>query len=62
MKLPNAAALLVAFWNAFVENSVYMEDAMEDYQMERLENYPYLVYLSPASVKVPVMRTDMIAL
>ena len=51
---------ILADLTPFVENSVYMKDAMEDYQMERLENYPYLVYLSPASVKVPVMRTDIL--
>lgn len=44
----------------YVENSVYMKDAMEEYQLQRLENYPYLVYLTPASVKVPVMRSDVL--
>lgn len=44
----------------YVENSVYMKDTMEEYQLQRLGNYPYLVYLTPASVKVPVMRSDVL--
>mgnify|MGYP005791873975 CR=1 FL=1 len=51
---------ILADLTPYVENSVYVKDAMEDYQLERLENYPYLLYVSPASVKVPVIRTDIL--
>ena len=51
---------ILADLTPYVENSVYVKDAMEDYQLERLENYPYLIYVSPASVKVPVIRTDIL--
>ena len=51
---------ILADLTPYIDNSVYMKDIMEDYQLERLANYPYLVYLSPASVKVPAIRTDVL--
>ena len=51
---------ILADLTSYIDNSVYMKGVMEDYMLERIANYPYLVYLSPASVKVPVMRSDVL--
>lgn len=40
----------------YIEKSIYMKDVLEDFQKERLSNYPYLVYVKAASIKVPVIR------
>ena len=50
---------ILADLTPYIENSVYMKDVMEEYMLERISNYPYLVYLSPASVKVPAIRSDV---
>lgn len=42
----------------YIENSTFVKAMMEDYNNERLENYPYLLYLSTPSVKTPVIRSD----
>ncbi len=43
----------------YVESSTYVKALMEDYMKARLENYPYLIYLTSLSTKVPVMRKDI---
>ena len=50
---------ILADLTPYIENSVYMKGVMEEYMLERISNYPYLVYLSPASVKVPAIRSDV---
>ena len=44
----------------YIEKSIYMKDVLEDFQKERLSNYPYLVYVKAASIKVPVIRGDVL--
>lgn len=44
----------------YIENSTYVKDALEDFQKERLANYPYLLYATPALTAVPVIRTDVL--
>lgn len=42
----------------YIANSTYVQDIMEDYNKERLANYPYLLWLSPATQYIPIMRAD----
>lgn len=44
----------------YIENSKYVKDALEDFQQERLKNYPYLLFVTPALTPVPVIRTDVL--
>ena len=32
----------------YIEKSKYVKDALEDFQQERLKNYPYLLFVTPA--------------
>jgi len=42
----------------YVNNSTNIKALMQPYNKERLENYPYLLWLSPDRIKVPVVRQD----
>lgn len=42
----------------YIANSVYIKDIMEEYNTVRLQNYPYLLWLSPATQYIPIMRED----
>lgn len=42
----------------YVESSVHVKAAMQPFNEQRLENYPYLLWLAPDRVKVPVVRKD----
>ena len=44
----------------YIEKSKYIKDALEDFQQERLKNYPYLLFVTPALTPVPVIRTDVL--
>lgn len=44
----------------YIENSQYVKDALEDFQKERLANYPYLLFVTPALTPTPVIRTDVL--
>lgn len=44
----------------YVENSTYIKDQLGDHAIARLENYPYLLWVSSPGNKVPVVRTDWI--
>lgn len=44
----------------YIENSTNVKDALEDFQKERLSNYPYLLFATPALNAVPVIRTDIL--
>lgn len=45
-----------------IENTTYIKGMIESrpYIQTRLKNYPYLLYLSVLSTKVPVIRTDVL--
>ena len=45
----------------WIEQSSYLKDALWPHNVERLENYPYLLYVFPARTKSPVMRSDWLA-
>jgi putative aldouronate transport system substrate-binding protein len=42
----------------YIKESEYLKDALAPYNKERLENYPYLLWIKPLSPKVPVIRKD----
>ncbi len=43
----------------YIENSQYIPNIMQEHNKERLANYPYMIWLSPARVSVPVIRKDI---
>ena len=44
----------------YVDGSDTIKNALLPYQKERLENYPYLIWIKPIANKVPVVRTDFL--
>lgn len=42
----------------YVNNSTNVKALMQPFNKERLANYPYLLWLSPDRIKVPVVRQD----
>ncbi len=42
----------------YVENSKYIKDQLGAHSLARLNNYPYLLWISSPGNKVPVVRTD----
>ena len=49
---------LLEDWRPWIEKSEYLKDALWPHNVERLDNYPYLLYPFPARTKSPVMRAD----
>lgn len=43
----------------YIDKSTNIKNAMEDHSKEKIKNYPYLLWLSPARVSTPVMRKDL---
>ncbi|MEN6417404.1 MAG: extracellular solute-binding protein [Clostridiaceae bacterium] len=44
----------------YIENSEYVKGALEEHSIQRIENYPYLLWISSPRSQVPVVRTDFI--
>lgn len=42
----------------YIEESTYVKSMIQPYNKARLENYPYLLWLAPDRIKVPVVRQD----
>lgn len=42
----------------WIDKSEYIKDALWPHNVERLKNYPYLLYIYPPRAPQPVMRTD----
>lgn len=42
----------------WIEQSTYLKDALYPHNVERLENYPYLLYVYPLRIPQPVIRQD----
>ncbi|GAA0316710.1 hypothetical protein GCM10008967_04140 [Bacillus carboniphilus] len=42
----------------YIEDSKYLKDIIQPYNEQRLENYPYLLWVKPLAPKVPVIRGD----
>ncbi len=49
---------LLENWLPYIENSTYLKEIMEPYNVERTTNYPYLLWISPATIYIPMMRKD----
>ncbi|MPM61071.1 hypothetical protein SDC9_107925 [bioreactor metagenome] len=45
----------------YVEKSVNVKKIMGDHTKAAMKNYPYLMWLAPARVQIPVMRSDWFA-
>ncbi|MCD7058933.1 extracellular solute-binding protein [Pelagibacterium xiamenense] len=48
-------------WRPWIEDTEYLKDALWPHNGDRLDNYPYLLYVFPARTKSPVMREDWLA-
>ena len=42
----------------YIESSTYIKSMMQPYNEERIKNYPYLLWLSPDRIPVPLVRKD----
>jgi putative aldouronate transport system substrate-binding protein len=42
----------------YIEKSTYVKAMMQSFNQERMENYPYLLWMSPDRIKVPLIRQD----
>ncbi|MGF6157621.1 putative aldouronate transport system substrate-binding protein [Ensifer sp. KUDG1] len=45
-------------WNNWLPKTSYLKDALFPHNVERLKNYPYLLYVYPPRMPQPVIRTD----
>lgn len=43
---------------SYINNSTNVKALMQSHNTEAVKNYPYLLWLAPARVQIPVMRTD----
>jgi putative aldouronate transport system substrate-binding protein len=44
--------------NPWIEKSEFLKDALYPHNVERLKNYPYLLYVYPVRIPQPVVRSD----
>ena len=42
----------------YIESSTYIKNMMQPFNEERMKNYPYLLWLSPDRIPVPLVRKD----
>jgi putative aldouronate transport system substrate-binding protein len=42
----------------YIEKSKYIKQSLQQHNIKRLENYPYLLWIKPINSKVPVIRQD----
>ncbi|AOT69667.1 extracellular solute-binding protein [Geosporobacter ferrireducens] len=42
----------------YINNSTHVKAIMQSHNTESIKNYPYLLWLAPARVQIPVMRSD----
>ena len=45
-------------WNNWLPKTTYLKDALFPHNVERLKNYPYLLYVYPPRMPQPVIRAD----
>jgi len=45
-------------WNNWLPKTTYLKDALFPHNVERLKNYPYLLYVYPPRIPQPVIRQD----
>ncbi|MGE5630574.1 MAG: extracellular solute-binding protein [Caulobacteraceae bacterium] len=56
--LPIAQEGMLEDLTPYIEKSTNVKALMEDHNKEKMKNYPYLLWLAPARVQIPVMRSD----
>jgi putative aldouronate transport system substrate-binding protein len=56
--LPIAQEGLLADLTPFVESSKWIKSELEDHNKAALLNYPYLLWLAPPRIQIPVIRED----
>lgn len=42
----------------YIENSTYVKSLMDESNVEKMESYPYLLWLAPPRISTPVIRSD----
>lgn len=57
-EVPIAQEGLLADLTTFIENSTNVKAIMQEHNIEAIKNFPYLLWLAPPRVRVPVMRSD----
>ncbi|MGE6784235.1 extracellular solute-binding protein [Ensifer adhaerens] len=45
-------------WNTWLPKTTYLKEALFPHNVERLKNYPYLLYVYPPRMPQPVIRAD----
>ena len=59
--LPIAQDGMLADLTTYINNSINVKAIMQSHNTEAIKNYPYLLWLAPARVQIPVMRSDWFA-
>ena len=55
---PLAAQGLLEDLTPYIESSTYVKNLMDESNVTKMENYPYLLWLAPPRTSTPVIRTD----
>lgn len=56
--LPIAQEGMLEDLTNYINNSTNVKAIMQSHNVESVKNYPYLLWLAPARVQIPVIRTD----
>jgi len=56
--LPLAQEGMLEDLTAYINNSNYVKKLMQEHNIDAIANYPYLLWLAPPRVRVPVIRRD----
>lgn len=56
--LPIAQEGMLEDLTPYINNSTNVKAIMQSHNVEAVKNYPYLLWLAPARVQIPVMRSD----
>jgi putative aldouronate transport system substrate-binding protein len=59
--LPISNEGLLVDLTSYIESSINVKSVMADHNKAAMANYPYLLWLAPARVQIPVMRSDWFA-
>jgi len=59
--LPIAQEGMLEDLTPYINNSTNVKAIMESHNTEAVKNYPYLLWLAPARVQIPVVRSDWFA-
>jgi putative aldouronate transport system substrate-binding protein len=56
--LPIAQEGMLTDLTPFIESSTWVKNLLEDHNKAALSNYPYLLWLAPPRIQIPVIRED----